>query len=53
MIEKIAQQATEQLQQSAEQHVAAALLFRKAAGVYEYAAQEFVDALEGPQQTDR
>ncbi len=50
---EIAQQDIEQLQNMPEQHVAAAGLFRKAAGVYQYAADEFVDQLTGLKQADR
>ena len=53
LVTDISQQEIEQLQNMPEQHVAAAGLFRRAAGVYQYAADEFVDVLTGPQQADR
>lgn len=50
---ELAQQDLEQLQHLPEQHAAAALLYRKAAGVYEHASAEFVSQLTGAKQVDR
>ncbi len=50
---EIAQHDMAQLKSMPEQHVAAAGLFRRAAGVYEYAADEYVDQLTSPRQADR
>lgn len=50
---EIAQHDLEQLQHMPEQHIAAAALLKRAAGVYEYAAEELIDQLTGPKQADR
>ena len=50
---KLAQQDLEQLLNTPEQHAAAAALYRKAAGVYDYASEQYVSQLSGDKQTDR
>ena len=50
---ELAQQDLEQLQSMPEQHAAAAALYRRAAGVYEHASEEYVSQLVGPKQADR
>lgn len=50
---KLAQQDLEQLLNTPEQHAAAAALYRKAAGVYDYASEQCVSQLSGDKQADR
>ena len=50
---KLVQQDLEQLQNMPEQHAAAAALYRKAAGVYDYASEQYVSQLSGDKQADR
>ena len=51
--QEIAQADVEELQAKPEQHAAAAGLFRRAAGIYEYAGTEFMQQLTGANQSDR
>lgn len=53
MATKIAQQDLEELQNMPEQHAAAAALYRKAAGVYDHASEQYVSQLTGAKQADR
>ena len=53
MATKIAQQDLEELQDMPEQHAAAAALYRKAAGVYDHASEQYVSQLTGAKQADR
>lgn len=53
MAAKIAQQDLEELQNMPEQHAAAAALYRKAAGVYDHASEQYVSQLTGAKQADR
>lgn len=50
---ELAQQDLEQLRNLPEQHAAAAALYRRAAGVYEHASEEYVSQLTGAKQADR
>ena len=50
---KLVQQDLEQLQSIPEQHAAAATLYRKAAGVYNHASEQYVSQLSGDNQADR
>ena len=50
---ELAQQDMEQLHNLPEQHAAAAALYRRAAGVYEHASEEYVSQLTGAKQADR
>lgn len=53
LVAELAQQDLEQLQSMPEQHAAAAALYRKAAGVYEHASEQYVSQLTGAKQADR
>ena len=50
---EIAETDVEQLQASPEQHAAASALFRRAAGVYDYANTAFIQQLTSTNQADR
>lgn len=49
----LAQTSLEQLQANPQQHAAASALFRRAAGVYNYANSEFIQQLTSANQDDR
>lgn len=50
---KLVQQDLKQLQNMPEQHAATAALYRKAAGVYDHASEQYVSQLSGDKQADR